>query len=149
MWGVTETADGRAVFQILVPPVDWDTPNASATRGAGRFTRRGSVVSTDWRSASSGGGAGQVLTATVGEDDGATLTAAVREGRRPPSGGSGRGPWWSGWRCDGHCVVVIVLGLFGGDLGDGGAGGCLVDDGLVHRVGGDEGLQGEVVHRAG
>ena len=30
--------------------------------------------------------------------------------------------------------------LFGGDLGDGGAGGGGVDDGFVRRVGGDEGL---------
>ncbi len=45
--------------------------------------------------------------------------------------------------------MIAVSPLFGGDLGDGGAGGGLVDDGLVRGVGGDEGLQGEVVHRAG
>ena len=39
--------------------------------------------------------------------------------------------------------------LFGGDFGDGGAGGGLVDDGLVRGEGRDEGLQGEVVHRPG
>ena len=67
-----------------------------------------------------------------------------------PVRGFRTGPWWSGWRCDGHCVVMIAISrLFGGDLGDGGAGGCLVNDGLVRGVGGDEGLQGEVVHRAG
>ena len=45
----------------------------------------------------------QLLTATVGEDDGVTLTAAVREGRRPPSGGSGRG---LGGRVGGVMVTV-------------------------------------------
>jgi len=35
------------------------------------------------------------------------------------------------------------------DFGDGGAGGGFVDDGLVGGVGGDEGLQAEVVDRAG
>ncbi|CKW26396.1 Uncharacterised protein [Mycobacterium tuberculosis] len=35
------------------------------------------------------------------------------------------------------------------DFGDGGAGGGFVDDGLVGGEGGDEGLQGEVVDRAG
>ena len=44
---------------------------------------------------------------------------------------------------------MIVVGLLGGDLGDGGSGGGLVDDGLVRCVGGDEGLQAEVVDRAG
>jgi hypothetical protein len=36
---------------------------------------------------------------------------------------------------------MIVPRLLGGDLGDGGAGGGLIDDGLVCRVGGDKGLQ--------
>jgi hypothetical protein len=44
---------------------------------------------------------------------------------------------------------VIIVWLFGGDLGDGGAGGGLIDDALVGGVGGDEGLQGEVVDRPG
>jgi hypothetical protein len=35
------------------------------------------------------------------------------------------------------------------DLGDGGAGGGFVDEGFVGGEGGDEGLQGEVVDRAG
>ena len=72
-----------------------------------------------------------LLAATVGEDDGVTLTAAVREGRRPRPG-FWTGPWWSGWRCDGYRVVMIASGLFGGDLGDGGAGGCLVAVSYTH-----------------
>jgi hypothetical protein len=35
--------------------------------------------------------------------------------------------------------------LLGGDFGDGGSGAGLVDDRLVGGVGGDEGLDGEVV----
>ena len=47
-------------------------------------------------------------------------------------------------------VVKVAWGCsFGGDLGDGGAGGGLVDDGLVGGERGDEGLEGEVVDRAG
>ena len=38
---------------------------------------------------------------------------------------------------------------FGRYLGDGGAGGGLVDDGFAGGVGGDEGLDGEVVDGAG
>ena len=41
------------------------------------------------------------------------------------------------------------MSLFGGDFGDGGAGGGLVDDVAVGGVGGDEGLDGEVVHGSG
>ena len=37
----------------------------------------------------------------------------------------------------------------GGDLGDRGPGGGLVDDGLAVGVGGDEGLDGQLVHGAG
>ena len=47
--------------------------------------------------------------------------------------------WWSGCR----------VWSFGGDFGDGGSGAGFVDDGLVGGVGGDEGLDGEVVHRSG
>ncbi len=36
---------------------------------------------------------------------------------------------------------------FCGDFGDGGAGAGFVDDGFLGGVGGDEGLDGEVVHR--
>jgi hypothetical protein len=44
--------------------------------------------------------------------------------------------WSSGWRGGDH---------FGGDLGDGDAGGELVDEGLVRGERGDEGLESEVV----
>jgi hypothetical protein len=43
---------------------------------------------------------------------------------------------------------VARLWSFGGDLGDGGAGGFLVDDGLVGGEGGDKGLHGDVVARS-
>jgi hypothetical protein len=46
-------------------------------------------------------------------------------------------------------VVRVVVGSFGGDLGDGGADGAFVDDGLVGGERGDECLEGEVVDRAG
>src|SRR6266508_4442128 len=46
-------------------------------------------------------------------------------------------------------AVRLVTGLFGGDLGDGGAGGALVDHALAVGEGGDQGLDGEVVDRAG
>ncbi len=46
-------------------------------------------------------------------------------------------------------VVGEVPGLCVGDFGDGGAGGCLVDDGFAGGVCGDEGLEGEVVDGAG
>src|SRR5713226_10391805 len=48
-------------------------------------------------------------------------------------------------------VVVgeVPPGLCVADLGDGGAGGLLVDDGFAGGVGGDEGLEGEVVDGAG
>jgi hypothetical protein len=39
--------------------------------------------------------------------------------------------------------------LVAGDFGDGGAGGGLVDCALAVGEGGDQGLQGEVVDRAG
>ena len=47
--------------------------------------------------------------------------------------------------------VVTVSGWWSlcRDLGDGGSGGGFVDDGLVGGERGDEGLDGEVVHRAG
>ena len=38
--------------------------------------------------------------------------------------------------------------LVGGDFGGGDAGGGLVDDALLFGCGGDEGLDGEVVHRS-
>jgi hypothetical protein len=89
-----------------------------------------------------------VLGASFGEDDGVTL---VEDGGwwEGPVPCVGAGPWWSGWRCGGYVVVVADRGLFGGDLGDGGAGGGVVDDGLVGGVGGDEGLQRQVVDRSG
>ena len=37
---------------------------------------------------------------------------------------------------------------FSGDLGDGGPGAGLIDDGFLGGVGGDEGLDREVVHRS-
>ena len=43
-------------------------------------------------------------------------------------------------------VGEVPVGV--GDLGDGGAGSLLVDDGLAGGVGGDEGLDGQVVHGA-
>src|SRR6266704_1514462 len=47
-------------------------------------------------------------------------------------------------------VVVGEVPVSGvGDFGDGGACGLLVDDGLAVDVGGDEGLEGEVVDGAG
>lgn len=49
-------------------------------------------------------------------------------------------------------VVVVVrlsAGSLGGDFGDGGSGAGFVNDRLVAGVGGDQGLDGEVVHRAG
>src|SRR6516162_5875478 len=47
-------------------------------------------------------------------------------------------------------VVVGEVPVSGvGDFGDGRAGGCLVDDGFAGGVGGDEGLDGEVVDGAG
>ena len=57
----------------------------------------------------------------------------------------GAGPWWCWWRSG---VRGDALGLFGGDFGDGGAGGGFVDDCFVRCVGRDEGLQGRVVHGA-
>jgi hypothetical protein len=65
-----------------------------------------------------------------------------------PVPGAGRG---LGGRADVRMLAVSPgFGrLFGGDFGDGGAGGGLVDDSLVRREGRDEGLQGEVVHRPG
>ena len=58
----------------------------------------------------------------------------------------------------GALVVVLAVwcarcrrswgALFGGDFGDGGAGGGFVDDCFVGGVGRDEGLQGEVVDGA-
>ena len=44
--------------------------------------------------------------------------------------------------------VALVVWSFGGHFGDGGAGGGLVDDGLVGGEGRDEGLDGEVVDRS-
>ena len=58
--------------------------------------------------------------------------------------------WGRWWCCWGDVVVVGVGdGLVGGGFGDGGAGGGFVDDGFVGGVGGDEGLDGEVVDGAG
>jgi hypothetical protein len=45
-------------------------------------------------------------------------------------------------------VVGVVPGLCVGDFGDGGAGGCFVDDGFAGGVDGDEGLDGEAVDGA-
>ena len=53
--------------------------------------------------------------------------------------------WWSWWRG----IVVGVSLLFGGDFGDGGAGGGFVDDVAAGGVRGDECLNGEVVHGSG
>lgn len=44
--------------------------------------------------------------------------------------------------------MVVGLVLVGGDFGGGDAGGGLVDDALLFGCGGDEGLDGEVVHRS-
>ena len=61
---------------------------------------------------------------------------------KAPSRGSGRG---LGGQADGVMLALSPgLALLGGDLGDGGAGGGLVDHRLVGREGRDEGLQGEV-----
>src|SRR5450755_1464469 len=60
----------------------------------------------------------------------------------------GAGPWWLCWRCGDRRGANGRGSLFGGDFGDGGAGGGFVDDGFVRCVGRDEGLQGEVVHGA-
>src|SRR5690242_15876434 len=51
-------------------------------------------------------------------------------------------------------VVVLFFRLsrwssFCGHFGDCGSGGRFVDDGFLAGVGGDEGLDGEVVHRSG
>src|SRR5215207_9316008 len=56
-----------------------------------------------------------------------------------PPGGAGRGVLFS----------LTAWCSLGRDLGDGGAGGGLVDDALVGGEGGQQGLQGEVVDRAG
>lgn len=46
-------------------------------------------------------------------------------------------------------AVLVGVSLFGGDFGDGGSRGGLVDDGFAGGVGGDEGLNGDVVDGAG
>ena len=57
---------------------------------------------------------------------------------------------WSGrvevivWSWHRRCLC-----LFGGDFGDCGSGGGFVDDRFLGGVGGDEGLDGEVVDGAG
>jgi hypothetical protein len=59
--------------------------------------------------------------------------------KKPRRWGSGRG-----------LVFRVALWCsFGGDFGDGGAGGGFVDDGFVGGEGCDEGLDGEVVDGAG
>src|SRR5664279_4330696 len=59
---------------------------------------------------------------------------------------------WVACRGAGQRVAVLLVMLawrsFSGDLGDGGAGAGLIDDGFVGGVGGDEGLDREVVHRS-
>ncbi len=56
----------------------------------------------------------------------------------------------SRWLVGGACVVSVAeWWSFGGDFGDGGSGAGFVDDALVGGVGGDEGLDGRVVHGAG
>jgi hypothetical protein len=64
-----------------------------------------------------------------------------------PMRGCGKAPPW--WRRSFVCVVPVVVGvvpgLCVGVFGDSGADGCFVDDGLAGGVGGDEGLEGEVV----
>lgn len=50
---------------------------------------------------------------------------------------------------DGDALEGFVVGSFGVDLGDCGSGGFVVDDGCFGGVGGDEGLDGDVVHGAG
>ena len=79
--------------------------------------------------------------------DGGVIEDADVGGEQAPSAGCRTGPGRRG----GAVVVRVALrwGLFGGDLGDGGAGGGLVDDGLVCCECRDEGLDGEVVHCAG
>ena len=51
----------------------------------------------------------------------------------------------------GGALVVMLAWCwsFCRDLGDGGPGAGFVDDGLVGGVGGDEGLDGQVVHGPG
>src|SRR5262245_54804718 len=71
----------------------------------------------------------------------ATLWLGLPGGWKAPPAGAGRGlvdavaGWWSVWR--------------GGFLGDGGAGGGFVDDGLAGRAGGEQCGDGEPVDRPG
>ena len=62
----------------------------------------------------------------------------------PPTASAG-----FGLRGVGLVVRLSPTGSFGGDFGDGGSGAGFVDDRLVGGVGGDQGLDGEVVHRSG
>ena len=55
----------------------------------------------------------------------------------------------AGGQAVGVVVRVARCWSFCRDFGDGGAGGAFVDDALVARERSDEGLDGEVVHRAG
>src|SRR6476646_3636707 len=63
---------------------------------------------------------------------------------KAPSRGSGRGLGGGA----GGVLIAVTPWLFGGDFGDGGAGGGFVDDCFVRCVGRDKGLQGKVVHGA-
>ena len=88
---------------------------------------------------------GWLLTGALDEDDGVVDGDDVLwHEEAPPTWSAGL---WCSW-CRGG-VQGVAGGSFGGDFGDGGAGAGFVDDGLVAGVGGDEGLDGEVVHRAG
>jgi hypothetical protein len=65
----------------------------------------------------------------------------------------GRGKARGRGGCGALVVVPVAVGEVPGsgvgDFGDGGACGCLVDDGFAGGVGGDEGGDGEVVDGAG
>jgi len=81
----------------------------------------------------------RLLTDDFGEDVGDEFDGeGWGQTKTPPAGAGGAfvvslSPWCS----------------FGRDFGDRGAGGGFVDDGLVGGVGGDQGLDREVVHRPG
>lgn len=80
-----------------------------------------------------------MLADASGEDDGVTFV---------------EGAWWvkEDPAVGGLAGFVVVLSGWSSvcrDLGDGGSGGGLVDDALVGRERGDEGLDREVVHGSG
>src|SRR5882757_10881485 len=77
----------------------------------------------------------------------ATLTVPTIGSANAPSSGWTAGRSSERWRLGRHGVAKIVGSVE--DFGDRGADGGLVDEGLVGGERGDQGLQGEVVHRAG